>query len=280
MNAAAHRLGAFALLAPAVLIAVLAFLVPLARLVALSFSAPAGPFVAYAQLLGDDIYARVFANTFFIAVVVTVVALVIAFPVAFALTRLASTWRGIVFACVLLPLWISVLVRTFSWMLLLERNGPINRFVVASGLAGEPLALLFNHTAVLIGMVHVLLPYAVLPIYAALVRIDPALLRASEGLGASGLTTFLRVLLPLSLSGVATAATFTFLLALGFFVTPALLGGASSLTLSMLIDGFVSDRLDWPLAAAASVVLLTAALAVVVVAGRFISVGAIAKVHQ
>jgi ABC-type spermidine/putrescine transport system permease subunit I len=258
---------------------VLAFLVPLARLIGLSFSAPGGPFVAYAQILGDDVYGRVFFNTFVIAVVVTVVALVIAFPVAFALTRLSPTWRAVVFACVLLPLWISVLVRTFSWMLLLERNGPINRFVVASGLAGEPLALLFNHTAVLIGMVHVLLPYAVLPIYAALVRIDPALLRASEGLGASGLTTFLRVLLPLSLSGVATAATFTFLLALGFFVTPALLGGASSLTLSMLIDGFVSDRLDWPLAAAASVVLLTAALAVVAIAGRFISIGAIAKGH-
>jgi ABC-type spermidine/putrescine transport system permease subunit I len=279
VNPVAYRLGAAALLAPGVLIAVFAFVVPLARLIGLSFSAPGGPFVAYAQLLGDDIYARVFANTFVIALVVTVVALVIAFPVAFALTRLARTWRSVVFACVLLPLWISVLVRTFSWMLLLERNGPVNRFVVASGLADQPLSLLFNHTAVLIGMVHVLLPYAVLPIYAALVRIDPALLRASEGLGASGLTTFLRVLLPLSLSGVATAATFVFLLSLGFFITPALLGGASSLTLSMLIDSFVSERLNWPLAAAASVVLLAAALVVVAVAGRYISVGAIAKGH-
>ena len=280
MNAVGFRLGAAALLAPGVLIAVLVFLVPLVRLIGLSFAAPSGPLEAYAQLLGDDIYARVFVNTFVIAIVVTVVALVIAFPVAFALTRLSRTWRGIVFACVLLPLWISVLVRTFSWMLLLERNGPINRFVVASGLAEQPLALLFNHTAVLIGMVHVLLPYAVLPIYAALLRIDPGLLRASEGLGASAVTTFLRVLLPLSLRGVATAATFTFLLALGFFVTPALLGGASSLTLSMLIDSFVSERLNWPLAAAASVVLLAASLAVVAIAGRFISVGAIAKVHR
>jgi ABC-type spermidine/putrescine transport system permease subunit I len=133
---------------------------------------------------------------------------------------------------------------------------------------------------VLIGMVHVLLPYAVLPIYAALARIDPTLIRASEGLGASAATTFLRVLLPLSLRGVATAATFTFLLALGFFITPALLGGASSITLSMLIDGFVSDRLDWPLAAAASVVLLVAALAVVAVAGRFVRVSNLAKVHR
>lgn len=280
MSPVAYRMGVAALLAPGVLIAVFAFLLPLARLIGLSFSSPSGPFVAYAQLLGDDIYARVFANTFAIAGVVTVAALVIAFPVAFALTRLSRPWRGIVFACVLLPLWISVLVRTFSWMLLLERNGPINRLVVASGLSDQPLALLFNHTAVLIGMVHVLLPYAVLPIYAALVRIDPGLLRASQGLGASGLTTFLRVLLPLSLRGVATAATFTFLLSLGFFVTPALLGGPSSLTLSMLIDGFVSERLDWPLASAASVVLLMAALVVVVVAGRFVSVGAIAKVHQ
>jgi ABC-type spermidine/putrescine transport system permease subunit I len=271
VNPAVFRLGTAALLAPGIVIAALTFLVPLARLLGLSFTSPAGPFDAYARLLGDDIYARVFLNTFVIAIVVTAIALVIAFPIAFALTRLTRTWRGIVFACVLVPLWISVLVRTFSWMLLLERNGPVNRFLVASGVADQPLALLFNHAGVIIGMVHVLLPYSVLPIYAALVRIDTGLLRASEGLGASAATTFVRVLLPLSLSGVATAATFTFLLALGFFVTPALLGGASSLTLSMLIDGFVSDRLDWPLAAAASVILLAAALRLVAIASRFVA---------
>jgi ABC-type spermidine/putrescine transport system permease subunit I len=280
VNEAGGRLGTVALLAPATLLVLLAFAVPLARLVGISFSAPAGPFAAYAHVLGDDIYARVFVNTFVIAVVVTVIALLIAFPVAFALTRLSRTWRAVVFACVLLPLWISVLVRTFSWMLVLERNGPINRLLVSSGVVDQSLQLLFNHTGVLIGMVHVLLPYSVLPIYAALVRVDPNLLRASEGLGASAVTTFMRVLFPLSLRGVATAATFTFLLALGFFVTPALLGGASSLTLSMLIDGFVSERLDWPLAAAASVVLLVAALVVVALASRFVRVSNLAKVHR
>jgi len=280
VNPPLGRWGTVALLAPAMLIALLAFLVPLVRLFGLSFSAKAGPFAAYVQLLGDDVYARVFVNTFTIALAVTAVALLIAFPVAFALTRLSRTWRGVVFACVLLPLWISVLVRTFSWMLVLERNGPINRLIVASGLTDQPLPLLFNHTGVLIGMVHVLLPYAVLPIYASLVRVDPSLLRASEGLGASAFTTFRRVLFPLSLRGVATAATFTFLLALGFFVTPALLGGASSLTLSMLIDGFVSDRLDWPLAAAASVVLLVAALVFVGIASRFVRVSSLARVHR
>ena len=178
----------------------------------------------------------------------------------------------------MLPLWISVLVRTFSWMLILESNGPLNRFLMALGIVDQPLPLLFAFPGVAIGMVHVLLPYAVLPIYAALSRIDPALLRASDGLGASRATTFRRVLLPLSARGLATAATFTFLLSLGFFVTPALLGGPSDTTISMLIDSFVNDRLDWPLAAAASMTLLAMALAVIGLAGRFVPVGALSEI--
>ena len=122
-------------------------------------------------------------------------------------------------------------------------------------------------------MVHVLMPYAILPIYAALVRIDPALLRASDGLGAPGSRRFRRILLPLSARGVMTAATFVFLLSLGFFVTPALLGGAKSTNLSMLIDNFVSEQLVWPLAAAASMILLAGCLAVIALAGRFVPVG-------
>jgi ABC-type spermidine/putrescine transport system permease subunit I len=171
-----------------------------------------------------------------------------------------------------------VLVRTFSWILILERNGPLNRFLAALGIVDHPLPLLFAFPGVAIGMVHVLLPYAVLPIYAALSRIDPALLRASDGLGASRAATFWRVLLPLSARGLATAATFTFLLSLGFFVTPALLGGPSNTTISMLIDSFVNERLDWPLAAAASMTLLAMALATIGVAGRFVPVSALSEV--
>jgi ABC-type spermidine/putrescine transport system permease subunit I len=164
-------------------------------------------------------------------------------------------------------------------MLLLETNGPINRALVGSGVIGVPLALLFNNIGVIIGMVHVLLPYAVLPIYAALVRIDPALLKASEGLGASWLTTLLHVLLPLSAQGIATAATFVFLLSFGFFITPALLGGPSNITLSMLIDHFVSERLDWALAGAASLVLLGLTLLFVAAAGRFVRVARLVEVR-
>jgi ABC-type spermidine/putrescine transport system permease subunit I len=262
---------------PALAILSVAFLWPLAKLALLSLSAPGGTLAAYREILGDDIYRHVFANTFVFALVVTAVALVIAYPIAYALTRLSLGWRAALFACVLFPLWISVLVRTFSWMLLLEKNGPINRFLIGSGLIDTPLPLLFNSTGVLIGMVHVLLPYAVLPIYAALVRIDPALLRASEGLGASPVTTFRRVLLPLSARGIATAATFVFLLSLGFFVTPMLLGGSRNLTLSMLIESLVNERLDWPLAAAGSMVLLAASLLILAVAGRFVPVRTLAE---
>lgn len=265
------------LLLPAMIVIAAAFVMPLVRLVSMSLSAKSGMLGAYEELLGEDIYWLVLWNTMRLAVVVTTITLLLGFAVAMALSRLSGTWRIGLFACVVLPLWISVLVRTFSWMLILEKNGPLNRFLLAGGIIDEPLSFLFNFTGVMIGMVHVLLPYAALPIYAALVKIDPALLRASEGLGASGITTFRRIVLPLATKGIATAATFTFLLSLGFFITPALLGGAKSTTISMLIDTFVNERLAWPLASAASMVLLALALGVIAIAARFVPVSGLAE---
>ncbi len=265
------------LLLPAMVVIAVAFVMPLVRLVSMSLSAKSGMLGAYEELLGEDIYWLVLWNTMRLAVVVTAITLTLGFAVAMALSRLSGTWRIGLFACVVLPLWISVLVRTFSWMLILEKNGPLNRFLLAGGIIDEPLSFLFNFTGVMIGMVHVLLPYAALPIYAALVKIDPALLRASEGLGASSITTFRRIVLPLATKGIATAATFTFLLSLGFFITPALLGGAKSTTISMLIDAFVNERLAWPLASAASMVLLALALGVIAIAARFVPVSGLAE---
>jgi len=267
------------LLTPAMAIIAAGFVAPLIRLAALSVAAPAGPLSAYRELVTVDVYRMVFRNTVVLALVVSAICLVVGFALALALTRLEGGWRAAVFACVVLPLWISVLVRTFSWMLILETNGPLNRFLMASGVVKQPLPLLFAFPGVVIGMAHVVLPYAVLPIYAALARIDPALLLASDGLGASRMTTFRRVLLPLSARGLATAATFTFLLSLGFFVTPALLGGPSDTTIPMLIDSFVNERLDWPLAAAASMILLAMALAVIGLAGRFVPLGTLSEVR-
>jgi ABC-type spermidine/putrescine transport system permease subunit I len=266
------------LLAPAALIIALGFVAPLIRLAVLSVSSPAGPLASYRELVSVDVYRIIFRNTVVLALVVSAVCIAIGFVLALVLIRLSPGWRAAIFACVVLPLWISVIVRTFSWMLILESNGPLNRLLTAIGVIDKPLPLLFAFPGVAIGMAHVVLPYAVLPIYAALSRIDPALLRASDGLGASRMTTFRRVLLPLSARGVATGAIFTFLMSLGFFVTPALLGGPSNTTIPMLIDSFVNERLDWPLAAAASMTLLAMSLVVIGVAGRFARLGALSEI--
>ena len=197
MNAAGRRFARVAvvalLIAPAVAIIAMGFVAPLVRLAILSVSAPAGPLAAFSELGTVDVYRIVLRNTVILALVVSAASLVIGFVLALALTRLEPGWRAIVFGCVVLPLWISVLVRTFSWMLILESNGPLNRFLMAVGITDKPFPLLFAFPGVAIGMTHVVLPYAVLPIYAAIARIDPLLLRASDGLGASRATLSTRV---------------------------------------------------------------------------------------
>lgn len=263
------------LLAPILIFLAIWFVAPLTRLLLLSFEGKGGVFSAYAELLGSEVFRAVFRNTLTLAVTVTVLAVLLAYPAAYLLSRLRGFWLTLALYCVLVPFWISVLVRSFSWMLLLERNGPVNAVLVWSGLIERPIKLLFNDFAVHLGMVHVLLPYAVLPIYAAMLKVDPRLLQASDGLGASGVQTFLRVYLPLTARGVAAGAVFVFLLALGFYITPALLGGLHNLTAAMLIDNFVNERLVWPLAAAASFILLAIILAILAGAARFLSFGQI-----
>jgi len=271
MTAATRRaLITAALLAPALLFLALAFVLPLAFFFKLSLSSPKGMFAAYAEILGSWLYTRVFWNTLVLAASVTAITVLLGYPTAYMLARLKGLWLTLAVYGVLFPLWISVLIRTFAWILLLEKNGPINRLLVESGILSAPAAFLFNDTGVMIGMVHVLLPYAILPIYASLLRIDPRLLLASDGLGASPVMTFLRVYLPLSLPGVGAAAALVFLLSLGFFITPALLGGIGNLTLSMLIETLVDERLIWPLAAAAAFILLGGTLALLLIGARLL----------
>ena len=261
------------LLAPAVILLFLCFVVPLARLFSLAFTDEAGPFATFAILAESEVYRRVMVNTFLVALAVALITVVLAWPVAYILTKLKGFWFAFALYGVLFPFWISVLVRTFSWMILLERNGPLNRFLVNLGITDKPLALLFNDTGVMIGMVHVLLPYAILPLYGAMLRIDQRLLMASDGLGAGLFDTFRRVYFPLCLPGLMGGATFVFLLSLGFFITPALLGGSNAITLSMLIASFINDRLAWSLAAAASLVLLVIVLALLAATAKVLPFG-------
>ena len=258
------------LIAPAVLFLIAWFALPLARLFTLAFTDEAGAFASFETLLVSPVYRQVMLYTLIVAVIVTVLTMLLAWPVAYGLTRVKGLAFMLMLYGVLFPFWISVLVRTFSWMLLLERNGPVNRFLQALGVTDQPIALLFNHTGVVIGMVHVLLPYAIIPLYGSMSRIDGRLMLASDGLGAGLMDTFFRVYLPLCVPGIAGGATFVFLLSLGFFITPALLGGANAMTLSMLVSSFVNDRLAWSLASAGSIVLLAIVLVILAVLARLI----------
>jgi putative spermidine/putrescine transport system permease protein len=237
-----------------------AFLYPVLRLLATSVED--GSLAPYQRALLDGLYLGVLIDTLRIALIVTAISLVLAYPVAFFLATASRFWAGVGLVCLLLPFLTSILVRTYAWMILLGRNGLVNRALVDLGLVSEPVALLHNEIGVVIGMVHVLLPYMVFPIYAVLLRIDRDLVAAAAGLGASPWRIFTRIHFPLTLPGAFAGAVLVFVIAIGFFVTPALLGGGRVMTIGLLIEQQVRQFLDWPFAAALSALLLAAALAI------------------
>jgi len=245
---------------PALAIFVLFFGLPVLRLLFLSIAG--GSLQWYARALKTPLYLDVFVLTFEIAAAVTVAALLIGYPVAYFLATTTRTWRAIGFLFVILPLWTSILVRTYAWMVLLGRNGVINKTLIGAGVIDQPLPLLYNFSGVLVGMVHVLLPYMVLPLYNAMRRVDPSLVQAAQGLGASPVMLLWRIYLPLTMNGIAAGSILVFILSLGFFITPALLGGGKVMMIAPLIQQQVGDLLDWNFAAALSALLLATTVAI------------------
>ena len=244
------------LVLPAVLLFTAVYLYPLSRLVAWSLFTPAFGLRHYRALFAEPAYVTAFVNTLDLSVSVTVTTLVLGYPVAYLMTTLSPRARAVVLACVLVPFWTSILVRTFAWMVLLGRNGLLNGALVALGLVTAPVALIHNRVGVQIGMVHVLLPLMILPLYSVMVRIDAAWLRAAQSLGARPRQVFLHVFLPLSLPGIGAGCALVFLSSIGFFVTPALLGGPKQITIAMLIDLMINDLLNWGFGAALALMLL------------------------
>jgi ABC-type spermidine/putrescine transport system permease subunit I len=179
---------------------------------------------------------------------------------------------GVLLIAVLLPFWSSLLVRTFAWQVILRDTGIINRFLLDLGVIHEPLALIRTTAGVIIGMSHILLPFMVLPLYAVMRRIDPEFGRAAANLGASPTTAFLRVFVPLSLPGIAAGSLLVFILALGFYITPALLGGLGDQMISQLIVQQIQQRLDWGFGTAMSVLLVAITLIVLLVASRLVRI--------
>jgi putrescine transport system permease protein len=251
---------------------VLFFLVPFLIVVAISFAEqaigipPYTPLVAhgalhgsldnYALLAGDPLYLRAFVNAALYAALATVVALAVGYPMAYAIVRAPRAWRARLLLLVILPFWTSFLIRVYAWIGLLDRNGLVNDALVALGVVRAPVALLNNLFSVELGLVYSYLPFMVLPLYAALEKLDPALLEAASDLGCPPVAAFWRVTWPLSLPGVAAGALLVFIPMCGEFVIPELLGGPSNLMIGKVLwDEFFTNH-DWPAASAVTVAML------------------------
>lgn len=238
------------------------FLWPLVRVVARSFLAPSPGFATYEKVLFTGPYLHVLIFTLQVAAEVTALCLVIAYPVAAFLARMRHPWDGILTGLVVISLWTSAVVRSYAWMILFQRYGVVNQTIIAVGLADEPVRILQTATAVLIGMVHILLPFMLLPLLTTMRRMDRSLLLAGRMLGAGPLRLFRRVYLPLSFPGIAAGTMLVFISSLGFFITPALLGGGRTMMAAMLIAEQAETYLDWPLASTLATLLLGMTLAI------------------
>jgi len=254
-----HR-NALLLLGPPLAFLLVVFVIPIARAAWGSLFAPSFTLEHYARIWRVAVYARVFLSTLEIAALTTLACLLLGYPAAYFLASLRPRARQALLLCVVIPFFLSVLIRNYVWIALLQETGLINRLLLRAGVIGQPLALMYNELGVLIGMVNTLLPYMIFPILSSLLAIPRELEHASASLGASAPRTFVRITLPLTLPGIAAGSLLVFIVSLGFFVTPALLGGPKQMMMSNVIDFNVREVLNWPFAFAVSNVLLTATL--------------------
>lgn len=256
------------LLAPFLILLAIAFLLPLGVLLHESLFVPEATLRHYAKVFDDPVYVRVLWRTIRISAIVTVMTLVLAYPLALVMTRSKGWVLALLVACVLLPLWTSVLVRTYAWTVILQRNGIVNQLLQELGWTSGPIRLLYTEGAVALAMAHVLLPFMVLPIWSALRNIPDDYPRAAAMLGASPVRTFVEVIWPLSRPGVASGCLMVFLLSMGFFVTPALIGGPQQMMVATLVSQQVRELLNWPFAGALVGCLLVVTLGLVLAFNR------------
>ncbi len=276
MTALVSRVGhrkipvAFWLLLPTLLLFAVFFIFPLGNMLARSVFDPVLTWKHYSRLFHETTYLEVVYITFEIAAMVTVVSLLLAYPLAYFLSQIRARLASLLMILVIVPYFTSVLVRTYAWMVLLGTDGIINQLLLALGVIEKPLAMMYNRTSVLIGMSYILLPYMVLALYSVMRGIDTRLLRAAESLGASRLRAFWRIFFPLSLPGVAAGCLLVFILSLGFFITPALMGNQQDSMISMVIESQVETYFDWGFASALSTVLLVCTLVLFFIYQRMI----------
>ena len=229
----------------------------------------------YTRMVTEPAYASVFIVTFQLALLVTVLAVLLGYPVAYTIALLPRRWATISLMLVLVPFWTALLVRTYAWLVLLQRRGIINSLLMKWGMIDGPLALVHNFTGTAIGMLHIMLPFLVLPLYANMKALDRDYVRAAASLGANPVSAFWRVYLPLTIPGLAAGTVMVFVLCLGFYITPQFLGGGRVTTISMKIQQNVATYLDWGAASSLGVVLFAVTMLIFWVAARIFPVGKI-----
>ena len=266
-----------ALTLPAIIAVFLVIVIPVGWLFSLSFLDSDGQLslINYEKMITYKSYLRVFKTTFNVSFLTTFLCIVVGYPLAYFLSQMPRKYVGLFMLTVLLPFWTSLLVRTYAWLVMLQRNGLINNFAIDLGIWDAPVKLAHNLNGTLIGMVHIMLPFLVLPLYAAMRRIDRHALQAAANLGATPVQAFWQIFVPLSLPGVVAGSLIVFVLCLGFYVTPAVLGGGKVILVSMQITAILEDQFNWGAASALGVVLLVSTFAVLLMASRFLKLDSV-----
>jgi putative spermidine/putrescine transport system permease protein len=249
------------LVLPAVGFVAIFFVIPLVGMVVRSVSEPSPH--TYAEFFDTHAYVRILVNTFKTALIVTVACVILGYPYAYAMRRSGKVGFLLLSLALLLPFWSSLLVRTFAWITLLQDTGVINKALISLGVIHQPLELIRNQLGITIGMTHIMLPYMVLPLYAVMARIDLSLVDAARSLGAGPFRSFRKVFLPLSLPGLLAGSLLTFVLSLGFYITPALLGGPENVLIGQLIAERVNISPNFGFISAIAIILLALTLVII-----------------
>ena len=269
--------GLFALVLPSAAFVVALMVIPLAWLFWQSITDQSGALTVmnYVRIFTEGGTLATFQRTFVASLVVTAICVVLGYPVAFLAAVSRPRTATIIMVLVLIPFWTSVLVRTYAWLVLLQRTGLVNKFLIGSGLIDEPLVLVHNLTGSIIGMVHIMLPFVVLTLYSSLTQIPADFGRAAASLGARPGRVFRTVIFPLSLPGLVAGSVFVFVLSLGFYITPELLGGGRTVMVSMLVQRNIDLYFQFGSASAVAFVLLAATLLILWLADRVVPLGKI-----
>ena len=268
-----EKLKLFGLASPALLLILVILVIPVGWLFYVSFIGADGSFSLenYQRMIESKSYARIFRTTFQVSFLTTAICILIGYPLAYFMAQLPQRLANLCLITVLLPFWTSLLVRTYAWLVLLQKRGLVNEWAMSIGLWDEPLKFVHNLNGTLIGMVHIMLPFLVLPTYGAMKAIDKDYLKASANLGAGPVRAFWTVFFPLSTPGLFAGALMVFVLCLGFFVTPAVLGGGKVILVSMKIVSNIELFVNWGAASALGVVLLAMTMSILWIASRFLN---------